>query len=60
MALFKFVQKDKEDVRLAPQALEVYAKLAKASYHASLKAAKLGVGAKGIEKFLLDWKYRTQ
>lgn len=60
MALFKFVQKDKEDERLAPQALETYAKLAKASYHASLRASKLGVGAKGIEKFLLDWKYRTR
>lgn len=60
MALFKFAQKDKEDERLTPHALEVYAKLAKASYHASLKQSKLGVGAKGIEKFLLDWKYRTQ
>lgn len=58
MALFKFVQKDKEDERLAPQALDTYAKLAKASYHASLRASKLGVAAKGIEQFKLDWKYR--
>ena len=58
MALFKFLQKDREDEKLAPQALETYAKLAKASYHSSLRAAKLGVGAKGVEAFLKAWKYR--
>jgi len=56
--VFKFTQKDKEDIRLTTNDLELYAKSAKASYHASLKLSKLGVGAKNIEEFLLAWKYR--
>lgn len=56
--MFKYAQRDKEDYRLTPNDVEAYAKAAKASYHASLRASKLGVAAKGIEKFLLDWKYR--
>ena len=58
MARFKFVQKDREDEKLAPQALEHYAKLAKASYAAHMKLCKIGVGAKGIEAFKQAWKYR--
>lgn len=58
MALFKYIQKDKEDVRLAPQDVEAYAKAAKASYAAHMKLCKLGVGAKGVEAFKRAWKYR--
>lgn len=57
--MFKYAQRDKEDLRLSPNDVEAYVKLAKASYHASLRLCKLGVAAKGVEKFLLDWKYRS-
>lgn len=33
--MFKYAQRDKEDLRLSPNDVEAYAKLAKASYHAS-------------------------
>lgn len=56
--MFKYVQRDKEDYRLTPADVEVYAKQAKSSYHASLRACKLGVAAKGIEEFKQAWKYR--
>lgn len=58
MALFKFQQRDREDVKLTPQDVELYAKQAKASYSAHMKLCKLGVGAKGIEEFKFAWKHR--
>jgi hypothetical protein len=56
--MFKYSQRDKEDYRLTPTDVEVYAKQAKASYHASLRLSKLGVAAKGVEEFKQAWKYR--
>lgn len=56
--MFKFAQKDKEDVRLTSMDIEAYVKMSKSNHLSQAKLEKIGVGAKGIEEFKKAWKYR--
>jgi hypothetical protein len=58
--MFSYKHKDKEDIFLSPEDMAAYTKSAKASFQASQKLAKIGVGAKNIEAFKLAWKYRNK
>jgi hypothetical protein len=58
MVQFKFTQKDKEDLRLSAEDQAAYEKACKSSFRESIALTKLGVAAKGIEEFLMAWKYR--